>query len=337
MRAAPLFFALVLVSSCKPSVPAELRYRLRFVGDDVVPGLEVQRDGASVGKVTAAGTLEFTTPSEVRPTKLQLTAILPTPCGATNAPLVLETLPTMDEDRTVADRMKREGALLITAKLPSVRRFPLLVDGGNQPLEIGQATIPAGMSRSALFEKPDCAATAPVKVGGEVVGTWRASAPVTFISVPATCHRLTTVSFGNAAAGSSKIFQQRVRVLDKVPDFFLQPAPTSVSAKPGVKERYLQELLSVECPAGPSPAELARQTFERGGCLEAVVVLKRAVAWNDEDLESTTRLVMCLAQSFSVREATELAEETLKQHPEAREKLREAFVTAGHPEVTLGQ
>ena len=247
--------------------------------------------------------------------------------------MVLDVTPPMDEDRSVAEQMKREGALLLTAKPFTARRFLLLLDRGAGALEVGQARI-AEASKVALFEKPGCGATAPVKVGGEVIGTWRASAPVTFISVPATCHTLTTVSYGDAVAGASLIIHQRVRGLSRAPDFFLTPAPVSVAAKGG-KVRALEELVSSACPDGPPPAEVARQAFDRGGCFEAVPSLKRAVAWDDEDLESTALLVTCLAKSYSVREATELAQATLALQPDAREKLQQAFVAAGHPEVSL--
>jgi hypothetical protein len=325
---------LVAVAACKPSVPAELTYQLRFAAEDVVPGLELQRDGVSVGRVSAAGTLEFKTPSAVRPTKLQLMALLPTPCGPLSAPLVLDVAAYMDDDASIAERMKSEKRLHLTAKLPPVGRTTLLVDQGDQPLMVGEAVI-APAPRTALFQKPGCAPTAPVKVGGEIIGTWRATQPVTFVSVPATCHKLTTLSFGDAVGGvAPTIFQQRVRGFDVAPDFFLTPAPSSVAAR-GAKARYLRELVATACPADPPPAEIARQALEHGGCLQAVVSLKRAVAWNDEDLESTTQLVRCLAESFSVREATELANATVKAKPEARGPLQEALVKAGHPEVAL--
>lgn len=332
MKRTSLVAALAVFSACRPSVPAELRYRLRFA-DDTLAGVELQRDGASLGKVSAAGAVEFTTPSTVRPTQLQVTAQLATPCGPVSAPLTLEVSPRMDEDRDVAERMKREGVLLITAKAPSTRRFTVLVDRGTGPVAIGQASLP-DVPRPALFEKPGCETTAPVKVGDEVIGTWRASNPVTFISVPATCHKLSTVSYGDAVGGSSIVFQQRVRRFENPPDFFLTPAPTAVKAK-GRQERYLQELVATECPSGPAPADIAKQAFEHGGCLEAIPSLKRAVAWNDEDLASTTTLVTCLAQSVSVDEATELARRTLEAQPDARAKLTEALVAAGHPEVEL--
>ncbi len=326
--------ALVAVAACKPSVPAELTYQLRFAAEDVVPGLELQRDGVSVGRVSAAGTLEFKTPSAVWPTKLQLMALLPTPCGPLSAPLVLDVAAYMDDDASIAERMKSEKRLHLTAKLPPVGRTTLLVDQGDQPLMVGEVVI-APAPRTALFQKPGCAPTAPVKVGGEIIGTWRATQPVTFVSVPATCHKLTTLSFGDAVGGvAPTIFQQRVRGFDVAPDFFLTPAPSSVAAR-GAKARYLRELVATACPADPPPAEIARQALEHGGCLQAVVSLKRAVAWNDEDLESTAQLVRCLAESFSVREATELANATVKAKPEARGPLQEALVKAGHPEVAL--
>jgi hypothetical protein len=333
MKSSPLWLCLALITGCRPSVPAELTYQLRFDGEELLPGLELQRDGVSVGTVSAAGFVEFTTPSAVRPTKLQVTALLPTPCGPWSAPLVLDVAPHMDDDRAVAQLMKSEKRLSVRAKLPAAGRSTLLIAQGKQPLEVGQAIIP-GVARYALFQKPGCEETAPVKVGGEVVGTWRARHAVTFISVPATCHRLSTVSYGDAINVTPRIFHQRVRGFAAAPDFFLKPAPASVAARGG-KERYLQELVAVECPADPPPAEVARRALAQGGCLQAVVALKRAVAWDDEDLESTTQLVTCLAQSFSVPEATELAEATLKVRPEARGKLQEALVKAGHPEITL--
>lgn len=334
MKRTSLVAALAVFSACRPSVPAELKYRLRFA-DDALAGVELQREGVSLGKVSAAGTIEFTTPSTVRPTKLQVTAQLPTPCGPVSAPVMLDVAPRMDEDRDVADRMKNEGALIITAKTPATKRFTLLLDRGSGAVEVGQASLPES-PRAALFEKPGCGDTAAVKVGETVIGTWRASSPVTFISVPATCHKLTSVSYGDAVGGSSMVFQQRVRHLENPPEFFLTPAPTTVKAK-GSKERYLQELVATECPPGPAPAELARQALAQGGCLQAVPALKRAVAWNDEDLESTAQLVTCLAQSYSVAEATEVAERALATQPEGRARLQEAFVTAGHPEVELAR
>jgi|GEM_PF-1082177 len=331
----PVVVALVACAACKPSVPAELTYQLRFAAEDVVPGLELQRDGVSVGRVSAAGTVEFKTPSAVRPTKLQLMALLPTPCGPLSAPLGLDVAAHMDDDASIAERMKSEKRLNLSARLPPVGRTTLLVDQGDQPLMVGEAVI-APAPRTALFQKPGCAPTAPVKVGGEIIGTWRATQPVTFVSVPATCHKLTTLSFGDAAAGgvAPTIFQQRVRGFDVAPDFFLTPAPSSVAAR-GAKARYLRELVATPCPADPPPAEIARKALEQGGCLQAVVSLKRAVAWNDEDLESTAQLVRCLAESFSAREATELANATVKAKPEARASLLEALVKAGHPEVSL--
>jgi hypothetical protein len=334
MRATPLLLCLTLFLGCRPSVPDELKYTLRFVDADILEGLVIERDGTVVGKMSAAGLVNFTAPSSVRPTALRVTAQLPTPCGPSSAPLVLDVAPYMDDDRSIASSMKSEGAVRLNAKLPAAGRHPVLVNKGAQPLEIGQATIPSGVSRWALFDKAGCEVTAPVKVGGEVIGTWRASNPVTFISVPATCHRLSTVSYGDAVGVTPSIIQQRVRGFSEAPDFFLKKAPASVAAK-GSKERYLKEFIAVECPPGPPPAEVARKAFAHGGCLEAVVSLKRAVAWNDDDLESTAQLVMCLAKSFSVSEATTLAQATLQSRPEALGALNEAFVTAGHPEVTL--
>jgi len=324
------------LGACRPSVPEQLRYRI-VLKTDSAQGVEVERDGTVVGTVTAAGAVELTTPSTLRPTGLRLSARLPTPCGPMTVPLTLATQPSMDLDGAIAQAMKSQGVVLVDAQLPERPRTLLLVDGadGKQPLRVGQATLPVGAKRFSLFVGEHCAPTATVTLGDVALGTWRAHNPTTFVSAADACHQLSSVGYGDAVAGPPVLFKQRVRALRQVPDYFLEKAPSSVSSR-GAGARYVTELVRAECGTGAEPSEVARKAFDQGGCLEAVPALRRAVAWNDDDLDSTAKLVGCLAKGVSVSEAQALATACLATHPEAVEQLQTALDQAGHPEVRLG-
>lgn len=102
---------------CRPSVPAQIRYRVLLSDGDAVRGVAVTRQGATVGTLSAAGDVEFAMPSSVRPSALGLALSLPTPCGTRSVPLELQLTPDADSDRRIAEVMARERVVLLRGRL----------------------------------------------------------------------------------------------------------------------------------------------------------------------------------------------------------------------------
>lgn len=335
MRAAVGATLVACAFGCKPSVPAEIRYRVLVAEGSGLAGVAVTRQGAAVGTLSAAGAVEFSTPSSIRPTALGLALALPTPCGTLRAPLDLQLTPDADADGRIAEAMARERVVLLRARLsPGVNTASsvVLLDRGadTRPVRIGEAVL-AAPSRATLFHG-ECGRAAPVLVGDELIGTWRAASAVTFVSVEPVCHRLTTLGYGDAVTGLPVVFRQRVRALREVPEHVLTPAPRTVRGGRHEGARYVRELVRTECPTGPAPAEVAAAAMARGGCLEAMPALRRAVHDNQDDLTSAVQFAVCAARN-TPREGIEIARESLALHPEARDRFVQAFREAGHTEA----
>lgn len=316
---------------CKPSVPAQIRYRVVIRDADAVRGVAVTRQGASVGTLSAAGDVEFSTPSSVRPSALGLALALPTPCGPRSVPLELQLTPDADSDRRIAEAMATERVVLLRGRLSAsagVGSSVVLLDRGadTREVRVGEALITAPI-RATLFVG-ECGSSAPVRVGDEVIGTWHVGSAATFVSLEPVCHRLTSVGYGDAVAGRPVVFRQRVRALRQVPEHVLREAPRSVRGGRYEGARYVGELLRTACPEGPRASEVAAGAMARGGCLQALPALRRAVDDDQDDIASAVQFAVCSARN-SEREGVEVARGTLALHPEARERFVRAFQEAG--------
>ncbi len=325
----------VCTLGCKPSVPAQIRYRVLIAEASGLAGVPVTRQGATVGELSAVGAVEFSTPSSVRPSALGLALALPTPCGTLRAPVDLQLTPDADADGRIAEAMAREHVVLLRARLSSAvgsASSVVLLDRGadTRPVRIGEAVLTAP-ARATLFHG-ECGPTAPVRVGEEEIGTWRAASAATFVSLEPVCHRLTTLGYGDAVTGPPVVFRQRVRVLREVPEHVLRAAPRTVRGGRHEGARYVRELVRTECPTGPAPAEVAAAAMARGGCLEAMPALRRAVHDNQDDVASAVQFAVCAARN-TPREGIEIARESLAIHPEARDRFVQAFREAGHTEA----
>lgn len=323
---------------CRPSVPAEIRYRVIVSDSPSLSGATVTRQGTSVGSLSAAGSIEFTTPSSVRPSALALALALPTPCGARSAPLDLQLTPDADSDRRIAELMATERVVLLRARLSAsagLASSVVLLDRGadTRAVRIGEAVI-APATRATIFHG-DCGPSAPVRVGDEVIGTWRSGSAATFVSLEPVCHRLSSIGYGDAVAGVPVVFRQRVRALREVPEHVLTPAPTRVRSRSGEGARYVGELVRTPCPEGPPPSEVAARAMARGGCLEAMPSLRRAVNDDQDDIASAVQFAVCAARNVE-REGVEIARGALAIHPEARERFVQAFQEAGLTSAAAG-
>lgn len=148
---------------CRPSVPAEIRYRVVLSDSPQLADAAVTRQGTNVGSLSASGTIEFTTPSSVRPSALALAVALPTPCGPRSTPLDLQLTPDADSDRRIADLMSTERVVLLRARLSTnagLTSSVVLLDRGAdaRPVRIGEAVI-AAPTRATIFHG-DCGANA---------------------------------------------------------------------------------------------------------------------------------------------------------------------------------
>ncbi len=331
MSACLLAGAAVLALGCRPSVPAEIRYRVVVSDSPQLAGATVTRQGASVGSLSAAGAIEFTTPSSVRPSALALAVALSTPCGSRSTPLELQRTPDADSDRRIADLMATERVVLLRARLSAsagLASSVVLLDRGAdaRPVRIGEAVI-AGATRATIFHG-DCGASAPVRVGDEVIGTWRSGSAATLVSLEPVCHRLSTLGYGDAVAGPPVLFRQRVRALNEVPEYVLTPAPSSVRSRRHEGARYVRELVRAPCPEGPPASEVAARAMANGGCPVAMPALRRAVNDDQDDIASAVQFAVCAARNVE-REGIEIARGALAVHPEARERFVQAFREAG--------
>jgi hypothetical protein len=331
MSACLLAGAAALAPGCRPSVPAEIRYRVVVSDSPQLSGVTVTRQGASVGSLSAAGSIEFTTPSSVRPSALALAVALPTPCGPRSTPLELQQTPDADSDRRIAEAMATEHVVLLRARLSAsagLASSVVLVDRGadTRPVRIGEAVLAAG-PRATIFHG-DCGASAPVRVGDEAIGTWRRESAATLISLEPVCHRLSTLGYGDAVAGAPVVFRQRVRALREVPEYALTPAPASVRGRAHEGARYVRELVRTPCPEGPPASEVAARAMANGGCLAAMPSLRRAVDDDQDDIASAVQFAVCAARNVE-REGVEIAQRALAIHPEARDRFVQAFREAG--------
>lgn len=331
MSACLLAGAAVLSLGCRPSVPAQIRYRVVVSDSPQLAGATVTRQGTSVGSLSAAGAIEFTTPSSVRPSALALAVALPTPCGPRSTPIELQRTPDADSDRRIAELMATERVVLLRARLSAsagLASSVVLLDRGAdaRPVRIGEAVI-AGATRATIFHG-DCGASAPVRVGDEVIGTWRSGSAATLVSLEPVCHRLSTLGYGDAVAGPPVLFRQRVRALREVPEYVLTPAPSSVRSRRHEGARYVRELVRAPCPEGPPASEVAARAMANGGCLAAMPALRRAVNDDQDDIASAVQFAVCAARNVE-REGIEIAQGALAVHPEARERFVQAFREAG--------
>jgi hypothetical protein len=316
---------------CKPSMPAQIRYRVVIRDADAVRGVAVMRQGQRVGALSAAGDVEFSTPSSVRPSTLGLSLALPTPCGTRSVALDLPLTSDADSDRRIAEAMARERVVLLRGSLSAsagVGSSVVLLDRGadTREVRVGEAVITAP-TRATLFVG-ECGPSAPVRVGDEVIGTWHVGSAATFVSLEPVCHRLTTLGYGDAVTGLPVVFRQRVRALQQIPEHVLRAAPRSVRGGRYEGARYVRELVRTECPAGPPPAEVATRAMAQGGCLQAMPSLRRAVDDDQDDIASAVQFAVCSARNTE-REGVEVARRTIAIHPEARERFVQAFTEAG--------
>lgn len=318
-------------TGCRPSVPEQLRYRVLLTESAAVAGAAVMRQGARVGILSALGDVEFNAPSSVRPSALGLTVAIATPCGTRAVAVELQLTPDADSDRSIGEAMARERVVLLRGRLPAGvggASAVVLLDRGadTREVRIGEALISA--PTRATLAAGDCGPSAPVRAGDEVIGTWHVGSAATFISLEPVCHRLTTIGYGDAVAGAPVVFHQRVRALREVPEHVLQPAPRSVRGGRYEGARYVRELVRTPCPEGPRAAEVAAGAMARGGCLQALPALRRAVEDDQDDIASAVQFAVCAARNVE-REGVEAARSALSVHPEARERFVQAFREAG--------
>ncbi len=323
--------AAVIALGCRPSVPAEIRYRVVVSDSPQLSGAAVTRQGASVGSLSATGSIEFTTPSSVRPSALALAVALPTPCGPRSTPLELQRTLDADSDRRIAELMATERVVLLRARLSAsagLASSVVLLDRGAdaRPVRIGETVI-SGATRATIFHG-DCGTSAPVRVGDEAIGTWRSGSAATLVSLEPVCHRLSTLGYGDAVAGVPVVFGQRVRALREVPEYVLTPAPASVRGRQHEGARYVRELVRTPCPDGPPASEVAARAMASGGCLAAMPSLRRAVNDDQDDIASAVQFAVCAARNVE-REGIEIAQGALAIHPEARDRFVQAFREAG--------
>ena len=323
--------AAVLLAACGPSVPPQLKYRVVLSDADAYVGAPVQRDGAAAGVVTPAGYVEITTPSSVRAPALHLSVAVPSQCGPRSVPIVITAGPA--DDKSVAQAMATSGFVLVDGMVDilGLSVATVLVDrspGDTRPVRIGGSTLPPTATRARLVVG-DCNTSAPVRVGDEAVGTWHAWSVVSLVSTDAAaCHQLTTIAYGRGVAGMPVVFEQRVRALQHMPDFFLRPAPEQLPARGD--ESYAYELVRTECPADRSFIQQGNALAADHNCMMAMPSLRRAVGFDEDDVTSATNFVRCVSTED---EALETARRTAALHPEARAALVAVLAERG---FTLG-
>lgn len=326
MHGAALLGASVVAVGCGPSVPDLVVYRVLVEDGASLQGVPVARGGQVAGTLSAAGAVELTMPSAVRPSALGLTLAVATQCGPRAVPLELQLAPDADTDESIGRQMADDRVVLVRARagVGALARAKVLVDRGNdpRPLRVGEGVVTGGPEASLFVA--ECGTSAPVRVGDEVIGTWHASSAATFVSLEPTCHVLSPIGYGDAVTGRPILFGQRVRSLQKAPEHFLTPAPESVRAARYEGARYVTELTRAPCPAGPPASQVAVEVMARGGCLEAIPSLRRATEFDQDDVASAVQLAVCLAHNVE-SEGIEVARSTLAIHPEARERFVAAF------------
>jgi hypothetical protein len=226
--------ALAALVACGPSVPAEIVYAISVPAGGRHAGARVLRDGTPVASL--ADRVLVRVPSSVRPADLRLTVEVPTVCGMRTVAVALApSLPVFDDER-IAREMELYGELGVTALDPfdALRQATVIVDrppADARPVFVGEAELPAPAPLHTLVVA-DCAIDLPVRVGDEVLGTWRPADGTTLVAVRPGCYSWRSIGYGTEAAGPAvqiDLRAERVRALERgVPEYLFTAAPPSV-------------------------------------------------------------------------------------------------------------
>ncbi len=191
-----------------------------------------------------------------------------TPCGEWVLPVEPAPRLNKDSDARMAKAKTPEDQLQVLARAvfsnkielyseyvpPVVKASPVVIDWGDAKdvVKIGDLELPVGATTVDIAHKPGCATEHPVTVGGETIGTWKASDGATFISVdPKLCHVSTAVAYGTAPRGTPRSLTGRVIALEGAPDYFLVNAPARIEERRDTTSTYRIEIVRGPCPAAP--------------------------------------------------------------------------------------
>lgn len=266
--------------SLKLMVPSELKqpeYQQASDGLRQLVGWELSVGGKLTGqRLDDHQDVTFEVPSSASLAEAtqSLALVGKTPCGDWTIPIAPPPGPSLDspirrakepaaEKREMArSQGSRHISLFAKFQAPEMKSVKVYVDWGSatEPVRIGALEIPRGTQTLSIPLKAGCGAEHPVTVGGATVGTWSAATEVTLISADAkVCHYESSIAYGQAMGGPRKhLGAGGVHALVRSPDYFLKPAPKSLSRHRDTKFEYVLEVGRADCPADGSAAPAAK-------------------------------------------------------------------------------
>lgn len=262
---------------CDPEVPATIVYNLNIGapidarGQPTIPAVEWTRQqewirelkgwdvvarGQVVGKLEEANgymRLEFERPSTDRPTMVAdgLRLRADTPCGERTIPLTALDIDADDDtDEHIAGL---EGRILLSVHLllagrPTLRAFVDWGQGSPREVRVGDVQLESGVSNQAV-PTLGCQGPLTVQLGASALGTVPSDAPAFFVNLDEeVCHHWSDVMYGGGRSGLQQWSGRAVRPLERAPDYFLEPAPDTITVSVGDPTSRV-ELVRAPCPS----------------------------------------------------------------------------------------
>jgi len=268
-------------------------------------------------------------------------AVLLAACGPSVPPQLKYRVVLSDADAYVGAPVQRDGAAAgvvtpagyVEITTPSSVRAPALHLSVAVPSQCGPRSVPIVITAGPADDKSVAQAMATsgfVLVDGMVDILGLSVATVLVDRSPGDTRpvRIGGSTLPRGVAGMPVVFEQRVRALQHMPDFFLRPAPEQLPARGD--ESYAYELVRTECPADRSFIQQGNALAADHNCMMAMPSLRRAVGFDEDDVTSATNFVRCVSTED---EALETARRTAALHPEARAALVAVLAERG---FTLG-
>lgn len=220
-------------------------------------GLPLSSEGQALGELGRVGLSDFGArfQANLTPGEHAFTVRVPTPCGPRDLTIVNWEL-TQARLRgpfygSISDRFQ--------LGLDDLTMRHVYVVGGspNAPVHVGEVEIPGGNGPHVVFSQ-GCE-EAPVRIGSETIGTWRASGPTIVNLEPTACQRyeVRTLSAGGYARNGDLSRVIRGHSAETVPpngdpshavDHFMEPLPETVQRRASEGALTLSGIVTVDCP-----------------------------------------------------------------------------------------